>query len=88
MLKGLKCLGSPDGTSFATFVCMKKQIMCTISWKKSLKYVRKLNRQNLRQRSSAYVIVWLPRQNEFRNFCMHEETDNVYHKLEEVIGVC
>jgi len=30
----------------------------------------------------------LPRQNEFRNFCMHEETDDVYHKLEEVIGTC
>ena len=32
--------------------------------------------------------VWLPRQDEFRNFCMLEETDNVCHKLEEVIKVC
>jgi len=39
--------GSPDRTSFATFVCMKKQMMCTISWKKSLESVEDLKRQNL-----------------------------------------
>jgi len=31
---------------------------------------------------------WLPRQKEFRNFCMSEETEKVYHKMEEVIEVC
>ena len=25
---------------------------------------------------------------EFRNFCMNDETEKVYHKLEEVIGAC
>jgi len=29
---------------------------------------------------------WLPRQDEFRNFCMSEETEKVYHKLEEVVN--
>jgi len=29
----------------------------------------------------------LPRQNDFRTFCMSNETEKVYHKLEEVIGV-
>jgi len=42
----------------------------------------------LQQNAKGLEIDKLPRQNEFRNFCMHEETDNVYHKLEEVIGVC
>jgi len=32
--------------------------------------------------------VWLPQQNEFRNFCMSDETEKVYRKLEEVIGIC
>jgi len=31
---------------------------------------------------------WLPRQDDFRNFCMGDETDNICHKLEEVIGIC
>lgn len=30
----------------------------------------------------------LPRQDEFRNFCMSDETEKVYQKLEEVIGIC
>jgi len=29
---------------------------------------------------------WLPRQDEFRNFCMNDETEKVYHKLKEVIN--
>jgi hypothetical protein len=29
----------------------------------------------------------LPRQNDFRNFCMREEAEKVYRKLEEVISV-
>jgi hypothetical protein len=30
----------------------------------------------------------LPRQDDFRNFCMSDETEKVYQKLEEAIGVC
>ena len=30
----------------------------------------------------------LPKQNDFRTFCMSEETEKVYQKLEEVIGIC
>ena len=33
-------------------------------------------------------IVWFPRQDDFRNLCMNEETENVCHKLEEIIGIC
>ncbi len=29
-----------------------------------------------------------PRQNDFRTFCMSDETEKVYQKLEEVINVC
>jgi hypothetical protein len=27
----------------------------------------------------------LPRQNDYRTFCMSDETEKVYHKLEEII---
>ena len=30
----------------------------------------------------------LPRQNDFRTFCMSEETEKVYRELEEVINGC
>jgi len=33
-------------------------------------------------------MVRLHRQDDFRNFCMGEETEKVYWKLEEVIGIC
>jgi len=29
---------------------------------------------------------WLPRQNDYRTFCMSDETEKVYQKLEEVVG--
>jgi len=31
---------------------------------------------------------WLLQQNDFRTFCMNEETEKVYHELEEVVGIC
>lgn len=30
----------------------------------------------------------LPGQNDYQTFCMSEETEKVYRKLEEVIGIC
>ena len=30
---------------------------------------------------------WLPRQNDFRTFCMSDETEKVCQKLEEEIGI-
>ena len=42
----------------------------------------------LQQKAKGLRISKLPRQDEFRNFCMNEETEKVYCKLEEVIGVC
>jgi len=38
--------------------------------------------------AKGFDIVWLPRQDDFRNFCMGEETEKVRHKLEDVIGIC
>jgi len=42
----------------------------------------------LQHKAKGLGIVWLPRQNDFRNFCMNEETEEIYCKLEEVIGIC
>jgi len=46
-------------------------------------------------RSPFYMIAecgqnknWLPQQNDFRTFCMSDETEKVYHKLEEIISIC
>jgi len=33
-------------------------------------------------------MVRLPRQDEFRNFCMSDETEKVYQRLEEVVSIC
>ena len=33
-------------------------------------------------------MVRLPRQDDYRTFCMSDETEKVYQKLEEVIGIC
>ena len=39
-------------------------------------------------KAKGLEIVWLPRQDDFRNFCMGDETEEVYHKLEEVMSIC
>ena len=28
------------------------------------------------------------RQNDYRTFCMSDETEKLYYKLEEVVGIC
>ncbi len=30
---------------------------------------------------------WLPGQDDYRTFCMSDETEKVYHRLEEVISI-
>jgi len=37
--------------------------------------------------AKGLVIVWLPRQKDFRNFCLSDETEKVYQKLEEIIDI-
>jgi len=37
--------------------------------------------------SKGLIVVWLPRQDDFRNFCMSEETEKVYRKLEYLIKI-
>jgi len=49
---------------------------------------------NLQKRKSPSAkakgleMVWLPGQDDFRTFCMSDETEKVYRKLEEVINIC
>jgi len=33
-------------------------------------------------------LLWWRLVDEFRNFCMSDDTEKVYQKLEEVIGIC
>ena len=46
------------------------------------------NKKALQQNAKGLEIVRLPRQNDYRTFCMNEEAEKVYRKLEEVIGIC
>jgi hypothetical protein len=48
---------------------------------------RKGNKKALQQKAKGLVIIWLPRQNDFRTFCMSDETEKVYQRLEEVINI-
>jgi len=38
--------------------------------------------------NNILLMNWWRLVDEFRNFCMCEDTEKVYRKLEEVIGVC
>jgi len=42
----------------------------------------------LQRNAKGLEMSWLPRQDEFRNFCMMDETEKVYRKLEEIISIC
>jgi hypothetical protein len=42
----------------------------------------------LQQKAKGLEMVRLPRQNDFGTFCMSDETEKVYNKLEEILGIC
>jgi hypothetical protein len=42
------------------------------------------NKKALQQKAEGLMIFWLPQQNDFRTFCIGEETKKVYRKLEEI----
>jgi len=46
------------------------------------------NKKALQQNAKGLEIVKLPRQDDFRNFCMNNDTEKVYQKLEEIISIC
>jgi len=60
----------------------------TTQFLKILLFSKKSKEKALQQNAKGLEMSWLPRQDEFRNFCMTEETEKVYHKLEEVISIC
>ena len=45
-----------------------------------------MNKNALQQNAKGLDIVWLPRQDDFRNFFMSDETVKVFRELEEVIN--
>jgi hypothetical protein len=42
----------------------------------------------LLQNTKGLGMVRLPRQDDYRTFCMSDETEKVYRKLEEAISIC
>jgi len=61
--------------------------MCVTNWRRSLESVKDLKRQNLNKEVLPLLLSWLPQQNDFRTFCMSEDTEKMYQKLEELISV-
>ena len=57
---------------------------------KVLFLLKKMQKKNkaLQLNAKGLVICKLPRQDDFRTFCMSEETESMCQKLEEVIGIC
>ena len=58
-----------------------------------LVYDTEKKKQQKRKQESPSAWCWraeigrLPQQNDFRTFCMSEETEKVYQKLEEIISI-
>jgi len=46
------------------------------------------DKKALQQKAKGLEMVRLPGQDEFRNFCMSDETEKVCQRLEEVISIC
>ena len=46
-----------------------------------------IKQKALQQKAKGLKNVGLPRQNEFRNFCMSQYIEKVYQQLEEVISI-
>ena len=44
------------------------------------------NKKALQQMTKGLEMSWHPRQDDFRNFCMSDETEKVYRELEEIIN--
>jgi hypothetical protein len=53
---------------------------------KIIKYFPSFYRKSPSAKGQRAGISKLPRQNDFRTFCMSDETEEVYHKLEEIIN--
>ncbi len=51
-----------------------------------IKYLQK--QKALQQNTKGPEMLRLPRQDDYRTFCMSNETEKVYQKLEEVISIC
>jgi len=45
-------------------------------------------RKALQLKAKGLEIVRLPQQNDYRTFCISDETEKMYHKLEEIIIFC
>jgi hypothetical protein len=46
-----------------------------------------IKRKSPSANAKGLEIVRLPRQNDYRTFCMCDETEKVCHKLEEIINI-
>jgi len=53
-----------------------------------IRFLKYLQIKSPSAKAKGLGISKLPRQNDFRTFCMSDETEKVYHKLEEAIGIC
>jgi len=57
------------------------------SWKKSLLSVSNKIGRSFNEEVLPILMSGSPQQNDFRTFCMSDETEKVYQKLEEIITI-
>ena len=88
-------MGILGGANLLTFVVYKKDIfilsiaLYTTKLLKILLFYKKILKE--KSPSAKYQRAGncqLPRQNDFRTFCMSDETEKVYQKLKEIISIC
>ena len=67
-------------TCFYLFYSLKEEILDINLWLYKIK-------KPFDKCSKGLIIIRLPRQDDFRNFYMRDETKKVHHEFEEVVGI-
>jgi hypothetical protein len=75
----------PNQHVYKVFLCSNRIFLYSLYYKSYLNPFLSKKPFSKYQRAGN---VRLPRQNDFRTFCMNEEAEKVYQKLEEVMSVC
>jgi len=60
-----------------------------LKYYKIIRYFPSFQRKKaLQQNAKGLEMFWLPRQDDYRTFCISDEAKKVYQKLEEIIRIC
>jgi len=60
----------------------------SVSFFKNPSFLKKFQEKSLSANAKGLEISKLPQQDDFRTFCMSEDSEEVYRELVELIGIC